>query len=187
MRQIEFLAHALRVLERLQIPYVVVGSYASTAWGEPRMTRDVDIVIALTEGQVDHLCDSFPDHEYYVSRAAANEAVRHGSQFNVIHPASGNKIDFLIAGQSEWVRRQLCRRRKTAFEPSVSGYVASPEDVIIGKLLYYRDGTSEKHVRDIRGILKVSGQDLDRDYIASSACQLGVHDLWTSIAADIAN
>ena len=186
MRQIEFLTQALRTLEQLQIPYAVVGSYASTAWGEPRMTRDVDIVIDLPARQVDDLCGSFSEQEYYVSRAAANDAVRHGGQFNVIHPASGNKIDFMVAGQSDWVRRQLRRRRRTEFAPSVSGYFASPEDVILGKLLYYRDGASEKHVRDIRGILKVSGQDLDSDYITSSARQLGVHDLWAAITADFA-
>lgn len=186
MRQIEFLAQALRTLEQLQIPYAVVGSYASTAWGEPRMTRDVDIVIDLPARQVDDLCDAFPDQEYYVSRAAAKEAVRHGSQFNIIHPASGNKIDFMVAGQSDWVRLQLRRRRRTEFDPSVSGYIASPEDVILGKLLYYRDGASEKHIRDIRGILKISGQDLDNDYVAGSARQLGVHDLWAAIIANFA-
>jgi hypothetical protein len=59
--------------------------------------------------------------------------------------------------------------------------VAAPEDVILGKLLYYREGGSEKHIRDITGIVKVSGQYLDRDYLARSAAQLGVADMWEAI------
>jgi hypothetical protein len=182
MRQIEFLAFTLQTLERLGTPYAVVGSYASTAWGEPRMTRDIDIVIDLAANQVDALCGAFPEQEFYVSRVAANDAVQRHSQFNVIHPASGNKIDFMIAGTGDWAQSQLSRRRKVEFHPSVSGYVAAPEDVILGKLIYYREGGSEKHLRDIRGIVKVSRGKLDRDYLASRATQLDVGAIWTSLA-----
>ncbi|MEX0614059.1 MAG: hypothetical protein WD738_17550 [Pirellulales bacterium] len=70
MRQIELLRFTIEVLERLGIPYAVVGSYASSAWGEPRMTRDIDIVIQLAANQIDPLCEAFPGDDFYVSRTA---------------------------------------------------------------------------------------------------------------------
>jgi hypothetical protein len=185
MRQIEFLALAINALERLDIRYAVVGSYASTAWGEPRMTLDIDIVVEMAADQVQAFCIAFPEQDFYVSRTAAMEAVQHRSQFNLIHPASGNKIDFMIAGSGDWAQSQLSRRRKIEFEPTIAGYVAAPEDVILGKLIYYRDGASEKHLRDIRGILKVSRGSLDRQYIAQRAEQLGVSDAWAKLLSEI--
>jgi hypothetical protein len=183
MRQIEFLALAVNALERQGIQYAVVGSFASTAWGEPRMTRDLDIVVDLTAGQVDSFCDAFPEQDFYLSRAAVHEALQFRSQFNVIHPASGNKIDFMIPSADSWGRSQLSRRRRIEFEPTISGYVAAPEDVILGKLIYFREGGSEKHLRDIRGIIKVSGDDLDREYLSSCAAELGLADIWTNLAS----
>jgi hypothetical protein len=181
VKQIEFLSHALGVLGRLEIPYAVVGSYASSAWGEPRMTRDIDILVQLSANQVEQLCREFPAPDFYVSQVAARDAVMHGSQFNIIHPTSGNKIDFMIAASRDHVDCQLERRQLIEFEPSVSGYVASPEDVILGKLSYYREGGSEKHVRDIKGILKVSGHAIDHDYLNRRASELELSSFWQSI------
>lgn len=184
MRQIEFLAFALQALERLQIPYAIVGSYASSAWGEPRMTIDVDIVVQLTADQVPALCAAFPENDFYVSAVAAKEAVEFRRQFNVLHPTSGNKIDFMIADLGDWAAAQLARRRKISFDSEVAGYIAAPEDVILGKLIYYKDGLSEKHIRDIRGIIKVSGELLDIPYLEKNANLLGVADIWDSIIVD---
>jgi hypothetical protein len=181
MRQIEFLSFVLQRLEHLAIPYLVVGSYASTAWGEPRMTRDIDIVIELTSDQINPLCDSFPADEFYVSRLAAHEALRFRTQFNLIHPSSGNKVDFMTPTRSDWAASQLARREQVEFAPGVFGYVAAPEDVILGKLIYFQNGLSEKHLRDIRGIVKVSGDRLDREYLAARSLELGVSDVWQSL------
>jgi hypothetical protein len=63
----------------------------------------------------------------------------------------------------------------------VTAFVASPEDVIIGKMLYYREGGSEKHLRDITGILKVSGDQVDRAYVARWAAELGVTEIWQAV------
>jgi hypothetical protein len=181
VKQIELLRYTIEALERLTIPYAVVGSYASSAWGEPRMTRDIDVVIQLLPGQVAPLCAAFPDSEFYVSEAAAREAITYRGQFNVIHPASGNKIDFMIVGGSDWSAAQLQRREQIQFDPSTRGYVAAAEDVILGKLLYLNEGRSEKHIRDIGGILKLHKHRLDLDYISKIASQLGCAEIWQSI------
>ncbi len=181
MEQSELLQYVVGVLERLEIRYAIVGSFASGVWGESRFTQDIDIVVALEPSSVDHLCREFPSEDFYVSQVAIEEALRFERPFSIIHPASGNKIDFMVAGNSDWSRVQLSRRIKLELLPNVSGYVAAPEDVIIGKLIYFREGGSDKHLRDIAGILKISGELVDRDYLTERSAKLGVFDIWRSI------
>jgi hypothetical protein len=185
VEQADVLRYAVQTLERLGISYAVVGAFASGAWGESRFTQDIDIVIDLQPGQVRPICEAFPAPDFYISEAAAREAVAQHSQFNVIHPSSGNKIDFMIAGTSQWSAAQLERRKRVPLFPDCSGYLAAPEDVILGKLLYYAEGGSEKHLRDIAGILKISGEAVDREYIAQHAADLGVVNIWQLISQQV--
>src|SRR5688572_16767899 len=117
---------------------MIVGSFASSAHGEPRLTQDIDIVIDPTAAQLDQLCAAFPADTYYVSPDAARDALSRRTQFNVIHPDSWNKIDFMIARADAWGRAQVARRALIPILPNREAYVAKPEDVIIAKLLYYR-------------------------------------------------
>jgi predicted nucleotidyltransferase len=183
MDQLELLKKTVRILESLGIPYMVVGSYGSGAWGEPRFTRDIDILVALKPADADRLTKEFPFPEFYLSEEAARDAVAGGGQFNVIHPLSGVKIDFILEGAGAWERQQLGRRVKIRLEPDLELFVAAAEDVIIGKMLYYREGGSDKHLRDIAGILKVSGEDLDRAYIERWSRDLGLAEIWAGISA----
>lgn len=181
MEQHELLRRVTAVLEQIKISHLLVGSYGSAAWGEPRFTRDIDIVVALTPDDVPALERAFPFPEYYLSTEAAQDAIRRGGQFNVIHPTSGNKVDFILARRDAWGRSQLARRRKVELEPGLRAYVAAPEDVIISKMDYYREGGSEKHLRDITGILRVSGQEVDRAYVAKWARSLELDEIWQAI------
>jgi hypothetical protein len=181
VEQIDLLRLAIEHLERLKIPHAVVGSFASGVWGETRFTQDIDIVVDLRLDRVEALCGAFADPEFYVSQAAAREAVERGGQFNVIHPASGNKVDFMVAGKTPWAIAQLRRRKLVPLFPGRDVAVAAPEDVILGKLIYYREGGSEKHLRDIAGILKISADQVDRDYVNKFAAELDVADLWQAI------
>jgi hypothetical protein len=160
---------------------MIVGSFASSAHGEPRMTQDIDIVIEPTPAQLDQLCAAFPADDYYVSRDAARAALARRDQFNVIHPDSGNKIDFMIARADAWGREQVARRAMMPILPNRDAYVAKAEDVIIAKLLYYQEGGSEKHLRDITGVLKTSGAAVDRAYVDRWARELGVLDEWNAV------
>ena len=180
MDQAKLLAYAVQKLEGLGIPYMVVGSFTSSAYGDPRFTQDIDIVVDLRADQVSALCEAFPAADFYVSREAARAAIEQRSQFNVIHPESGNKIDFMIARADPWGAEQLRRRQAIRFLPDLTAYVARPEDVILGKLLYYEEGGSEKHLRDITGILK-AGTPVDRAYIEHWSQQLGVGHVWEAI------
>jgi hypothetical protein len=181
VEQSDLLKLAIENLRRLNISYAIVGSFASSIWGESRLTQDIDIVVDLRSQQVASLCNAFPGPEFYVSEAAAHEAVAGSGQFNVIHPSSGNKIDFMVAGRTDWAVALLQRRVQLTLFPDQVAHVAAPEDVIIGKLVYYRAGGSEKHLRDIAGMLKFGGDLIDRAYVERFAKQLGVVDMWEAV------
>jgi hypothetical protein len=179
--QADLLRHAIDVLETHEISYMVVGSFASAVYGEPRLTHDIDIVVDLRMGQVEPLCAAFPSPEFYVSVDAAREAAASGGQFNVIHSASGNKIDFLSPRADAWGQRQLTRRIRKPILPDCEAFTASPEDVILGKLWYYQEGGSEKHLRDVAAVLQVSGDQIDRAYVDRWATELGLTEPWRAV------
>jgi hypothetical protein len=185
VEQIDLLRFVVEALEQLQVPYAIVGSFASGAWGESRFTQDIDILVDLKAAQVGPLCRAFPESDFYVSEAAARDAMSRRGQFNLIHPRSGNKVDFMVAGNSVWDASQLKRRRRLAIFPDREVEFAAPEDVILSKLNYYREGRSQKHLRDIAGILKISGGEVDRAYVARFAAQFGVLDIWQAVVEKV--
>jgi len=181
VEQPDLLRFALDILDDLEIPYALVGSIASGAYGEPRLTQDINVVVDMSADQAEELCSRFPETDFYVSSLAARKAVQSTSQFNILDPSSGNKIDVMIAGRENWRKGQLDRRRPVLVLPGRQVFVACPEDVILGKLEYYDEGGSEKHLRDIAGIIKVSGDILDRRYIEAWAAKLGLTETWQAV------
>src|SRR4051812_29449839 len=89
MEQSELLRHVCEILEELGLPYLVTGSQATIAFGEPRFTNDIDIVVALTPERLESFVKRFPADEFYLSRTAAIDAIARRSMFNIIHPTSG--------------------------------------------------------------------------------------------------
>jgi hypothetical protein len=113
-------------------------------------------------------------------------AVQSRFQFNVLHPSSGNKIDFILPRDDAWGRLQLTRRQAVQVLPDRIACVAKPEDVILGKMWYYAEGGSEKHLRDIAGVLCISGAAVDRADIGQWADKLGLAEIWAAILAKLA-
>lgn len=154
----------VRPLDRLQIRYLVSGSVAAMLYGEPRVTHDIDFVVFLRRSDVGRLAEAFPAPDFYVPPAEviAVELTRESKgQFNIIHTDSGLKADLFTANRDEfhgWAFRN-------AHQYPVSGLtirLAPPEYVIVRKLEYFREGGSEKHLRDIRGMLQVSGDQINQ-------------------------
>jgi len=181
MEQPELFRYTLDLLEQLDITYFVVGSLASMAYGEPRSTLDIDIVIDPTEAQLKSLLEGYPDNDFYVSHEAARTALKQRSQFNVIRPDSGNKIDFMIARGDAWSKEQIAGRRRLKLLPDREGFAARVEDVILGKLAYFKEGGSEKHLRDIGGILKMSAGRIDQSYIDRWIHDLDLRNEWLAV------
>lgn len=181
----ELVRRAAQTLERLDIPYLITGSVATIYWGEPRLTRDVDVVVQIALHDVARLVAAFPAPEFYVSDEAAEQAVRRRGQFNVIQPATGLKIDVMVAAMDEFDRSRFARLHRVdlgGFEANV----AAPDDAILKKLVYYREGGSDKHLRDIAGVMEVSGRYVDGEYVASWAERLGVADVWQVVLDKLA-
>lgn len=181
MDQRDLLRRVLDAFAASDIEYLLVGSVASAAYGEPRLTLDIDVVAALTAAQLPRFLSFFHAPEYYVSADAAAEAVRKERQFNIIHPASGWKIDVIVKKTDEFDQSRFARKRNIPVFPDRPASVASPEDIIIKKMEYYREGGSEKHLRDIVGILRVSGDGLDVSHIERWAARKGLTEIWRAI------
>jgi len=181
MEPSELLRRFVAVLDRLEIRYLVAGSMATTIYGEPRFTNDIDVVVDLRPEQVDAFCLSFPATDFYCYREAVVDAIRQRSQFNIIHFESGIKIDVFIPDESEFSRTQLGRGVQARLGSGFEVRFSAPEDVILKKLEYFKAGGSEKHIRDIAGVLKVQAERIDREYITDWATRLGLGDTWREV------
>jgi hypothetical protein len=178
--QAELLRYLVETLEDLGLEYMVGGSHAAMYYGEPRLTRDVDVVVRLPRERLPALLQRFPPGEFSVDADAASAAVDASSQFNIIHPDSGQKIDVYVNPDTPYDRARLARRQKLPLRPGVDAYFARPEDVILYKLLYAREG-GDLHVRDVLGIIRVSGPDLDERYVAEWGARLGLTETWEQV------
>lgn len=166
---------------------MVTGSVATIAYGEPRLTVDVDLVVDLATDRVAEFRRAFGGAEFY---CPSEEAIREelsratAGHINVIHSASGLKADIYLKGGDPLHEWAFERRRRLDIE-DLSVFFAPPEYVILRKLQYYKEGGSPKHVRDIRSVLAVNAAGLDAGAIASFSEQLGVRDLWDRIQESV--
>jgi hypothetical protein len=178
MEQFELLHHVVGALERIGLRYFVTGSMATIFFGEPRFTNDIDIVVDLPADRIAELCAAFPAPEFYLSEETVWRAVSRCGQFNVIHPSSGLKVDMMVPADSSFNQSRFTRMKRVRPAPDFDAAFSSPEDVILKKMESYRDGGSEKHLRDIAGVLKISGDRLDRAYITEWADRMGTSEIW---------
>jgi hypothetical protein len=185
VEQTDLLRHAADALERMGVPYLVVGSVASIAYGEARFTQDIDIVAAFELRHMTQLVAAFPSPEYYLSESAVRDAIQTSFQFNVLHPSSGNKIDFILPRSDRWASVRMARRRPVRLLPNRDIMTAAPEDVILGKLWYYSEGGGDRHLRDIAGILRVTGDGVDRAEVERWARELGYLEIWEAIVTKV--
>ncbi|MGH7242400.1 MAG: hypothetical protein ACREJD_03160 [Phycisphaerales bacterium] len=179
MRHEEFVGLISSRIESLGLEYFVVGSTASIFFGEPRLTQDVDVVIELPAWKVQDVVAQFPAPDYYASEIAAREAVSVGGMFNITHVASGYKADLVVFQGEHFDECQLSRKRRVAISGAQQVWMASPEDVILKKLVFYKQGQSDKHLRDIAGMIRVLGWSdkplsgepgIDRAYLEHGLC-----------------
>lgn len=181
MEQRELIRLIVQVLESLHIPYMITGSQASAYYGEPRFTRDIDIVAELKEEQVDEFVKFFPADQFNCDKDMIKTEIKRRGQFNIIHSISGLKIDIILTKETPFSKTEFSRRKRESLFSDTEAHFATPEDVIIKKMDFYRAGGSEKHLRDITGILKISGDIIDIDYITQWADRLGICDIWDAV------
>jgi hypothetical protein len=171
----------LETLDRLEIPYMVVGSAASSVHGIARPTLDIDLVADLRVDQIDDFAGGLKV-DFYADPETMKQAIQRGRSFNVIQLATTFKFDIFPLARDEFSLTQFGRRQfsetKSLGNP-IECAVASAEDTILNKLRWYRLGgeTSERQWNDLRGIVRIQGDTLDQGYLNIWAPRLGVDDL----------
>jgi hypothetical protein len=179
--QRDFLLRVLEALESADVAYAITGSWASTTYGLPRTTHDLDVVIAISTEQAAELAAAFPE-PFYADAVWMQTAAAEHTFFNVIDPATGLKVDFWPVKDDEFSRLQFQRRRRQElFGRSV--WMLSPEDVLLSKLLWYQASESDTQLRDCVGIWKAQRAGLDQAYLARWAQRLKLNDLLTRVTA----
>jgi hypothetical protein len=170
----DFVRRLVDVLDRLGLPYMFVGSAASTLHGPPRSTQDIDLVVALTLEDVHRLVGAFPDDGYYVSAEAVRDAVLRRYAFNVIDLESGWKADFMVLRARPFSRREF-ERRQRADVFGTSSWVATAEDTILAKLEWSQlAGGSARQRDDVLGVLEAQWARLDVAYLEHWGAELGL-------------
>lgn len=170
------------VFDSMGVRYLVGGSLASSLFGVPRATQDVDLVAELMESQVDAFV-SLLLPEFYVDDEMIREAIGQRSSFNVIHLATMFKADVFIYKQDLWSAEEFSRIYTLHFDfPDGSRAIrfSSPEDTLLHKLVWYRLGNeiSDRQWNDIMGVLSVQGNSLDFKYLHKWADYLKVKELF---------
>jgi len=181
----DLLKYVVEAFENLGFDYLITGSIASIYYGEPRFTNDIDIVANIREKHIKGLLQRFPADRFYLSEDAARDAIARRSQFNIIHPFSGIKIDVIVGKDDEFDKSRFKRKKRISPVQDTLANLASPEDVIIMKMRYYKEGESEKHLRDIAGMMKITGDLVDRAYIEQWVHRLGLMEIWEAILKKI--
>jgi hypothetical protein len=167
-------------LERAGIRFAIGGSWASTAFGEPRFTNDVDILAEFTKESLENFMGGLPD-SFYVDAEEARTAIRLGRPFNVIHVPMAFKFDLFPAAAFTLGREELDRAiylSDTGLSKTPAPFV-TPEDILLAKLHWFRSGgeISELQWRDIEGIVRACAANFDYAYLQQSAVKLEVRDL----------
>jgi hypothetical protein len=170
-------------LNTLGVAYMVSGSVAVIIYGEPRLTHDVDLIVVLGQEHIARLPEVFPPAEFYCppTEVVAVEAAREQrGHFNIIHHESGFKADVYLSGRDPLHAWGLARARQLEVDGQAL-VVAPPEYVILRKLEYYREGGSEKHLRDIRSMLDASSGAIDRVELEKQIAERGLQEAWRRI------
>ncbi len=157
---LELLNRVCKSLEDNDIPYMISGSIALNIYTIPRMTRDIDIVIELSENRVDDFTSLFPDS--YFNKNTIKSEIKKRGMFNIIDNQTGFKIDFIIRKETEYFKQAFANRQKIK-ELNTDIWVISLNDLIIAKIIWIQDYQSEKQVMDIENLLINPGTN--KDYI----------------------
>ncbi|MCX6875086.1 MAG: hypothetical protein NTW21_14940 [Verrucomicrobia bacterium] len=177
---IELIAIFIEPLEQASLRYLVTGSVAAMIYGEPRLTNDIDLILEINSNDVATLTKAFPDTDYYLppSEVIQSERVRMlRGHFNIIHLETMLKADVYLAGADplhRWAFQHMVRLEIDGRQV----VCAPPEYIILRKLEFYREGGSEKHLRDIASILTEAGAELDTAFLEEEVRTHGLSAAW---------
>jgi len=170
--ELDVLRDVSQRLESSGIEFMLTGSMAMNFYAQPRMTRDIDLVVKLTADQTDVLIGLF-ESDYYVDRRAVARAIAQRSLFNLIHNETIIKFDCIILKDQQYRQEEFARRERIKLA-DFETWIVTREDLILSKLYWARDSRSELQFRDVRNLLNPA---CDMSYLYSRAESLGVKSL----------
>jgi hypothetical protein len=168
--ELEVLRIVSERLAELGLPFMLSGSFALAYYATPRMTRDLDFVVAIAPADIAMLAQAFA-LDFHIDPDEARIAVATRRMFNLMHLSSGIKVDLIVRKDEPYRLTEFERRRQVRIE-DFDTWLVSPEDLILSKLVWSRESASELQRRDVRALL--ADRDLDRDYLRHWAMELGV-------------
>lgn len=170
---IKVLIKIAKILDELKIDYYVTGGFAITIWGRPRFTADIDVVIKMAEFHkgifADKVRELFPTG--YIDKAQIESALKSVGQFNFIEPGSGLKMDFYIAKQNDFEKE--CFATSKAEDLGYKVKLISPENLILSKLIWYKEAKSDRHLEDIESVLDTR-KNINKKYLNLWIKKLGL-------------
>ena len=175
----DLLQRVTTALDAKAIPYMLTGSLASSMYGIPRSTNDIDIVMSPTREQLLSLVQLFQRVGLLVDSETAIRALRNKTQFNVVDLPLGLKVDLIFRKDREFSLTEF-ERRETHEVQGVRLTIATPEDVLLAKLEWAKIGESERQLLDAAGILQTQGGALDIRYIEQWVERLGLQEQWAA-------
>jgi len=178
-----FLKLVIEALNAAGVEYLIGGAIAEWAWGEPRATQDLDLVVNIPIKSVNKLSKELEKRDMLIPAEIILDNIledRADIPINAIHMYSGLKADLYPVREGDELRRSAFQRREQVdYGPPIGKvYIHSPEDLILYKLLYFGLSQQSKHSRDVAAILKSKKNELDLDYIDGWATRLGLSSLW---------
>jgi hypothetical protein len=172
---IQVAVRVARAFDAIGVRHMLVGSVATSLYGDPRLTNDIDFVAALTAEQVGPLSAALGD-EFDVDQDALADAMSSGGSWNIFFTPWMSKVDLFAFSGSELQRAQLARAVRVETGAGELN-VLSPADSVLSKLIWFRDGggVSDQQWRDVIGVLRVN--ELDLLDLRAWALRLGLEDL----------
>jgi hypothetical protein len=177
----------INALEECGINYLIGGSLGSSIHGIPRATLDADLVTDMNDVQVNQLVEKLKD-QFMIDADMIYDAIKRHSCFNIIHLETMFKVDIFILKNNPYEIMEFTRRKpELLLDPNTFVNVATPEDIVLNKLLWYQDGgkVSERQWEDAKGVLKVQGQSLDFQYLEYWAEMLGIQELLVRLRQEL--
>jgi hypothetical protein len=179
LTELDILKDVTKKFETLGIQYMLTGSMAMTYYAQPRMTRDIDLVVEILPGFIGRIEYVFKN-EYYLSAESIKDAIDKEFMFNLIHINSAVKIDCIVRKNQKYRLVEFDRRNKIKVN-DLEIFIVSIEDLIISKLLWAKDSHSEIQIKDVRNLL---AKNYDKKYIELWAKELDIYELLTEIKND---
>jgi hypothetical protein len=177
--ELEVLKEVARRLEKAAICYMITGSIAANFYTVPRLTRDIDIVVELSQRDLDRFIPLF-EKDYYMEPQTVRNAVETKGMFNLIHDEFIIKIDFVVRKDTPYRRREFARRQKVTVDGQ-DLFIVAPEDLILSKLEWCKESKSEVQLNDVRNLL-ADVKDLKRSYLTRWARLLGIESLYREVS-----